>query len=243
MESNDNSKPLILVIEDNPDLRRSVCQHLEHAGMVPQGFDRGSKAIEFMANRYVNLVLLDINLPDFNGFDLIREIRASETPPPVIFMTGLNNELSKVRGFENGADDYVTKPFSNAELIARIKAVLRRSETAYDARIAANTKIGDDPFTFCDARVNPARLEIEYPNGHVESIGRKEIGVLSILVHNVNQIISRRTMIHAVWGPHADVKSRSLDQYVVKIRERFKLQNCSTDSFRTIHGVGYIYDR
>lgn len=242
MDLTDNSKPLILVIEDNADLRDSVCQHLEQAGMIPQAFDRGAKAIEFVKGHHVNLVLLDINLPDYNGFDLIRELRASDTPPPVIFMTGLNNELSKVRGFENGADDYVTKPFGNAELIARIKAVLRRSETAYDARIAANAKIDDKPFTFCDAEINPGRLEIRFPNGHVESIGRKEIGILLVLVHNQNQVISRRTMIHAVWGPHADVKSRSLDQYVVKIRERFKAQDCPTEAFRTIHGVGYIYD-
>ncbi|MGF1531364.1 MAG: response regulator transcription factor [Puniceicoccaceae bacterium] len=238
----ESPKPLILIVEDNPELRASIIEYLEHVGMLTQAFDRGAKAIDFLKNNHANLVLLDVNLPDFSGFELLREIRSVDAPPPVIFVTGLNNEISKVKGFEIGADDYLTKPFSNAELVARIRAVLRRSETAYDTKLAMNASVLDQPFTFCEARINPARLEINFPNGNTEAIGRKELGILALLANNPNQVISRKMMIHEVWGEHADLKSRSLDQYVVRIRDRFKEQECPSTAFRTIHGIGYIYD-
>ena len=237
------SKALILLVEDNADLCDTITQHLEIAELMVQSFDRGSKALEFLQKNFVNLVLLDINLPDYNGFDLIREIRAREAPPPVIFITGQTSELSKVQGLESGADDYITKPFSYAELIARIKAVLRRTETAYDQQLTPNTRFDENPFTFCGARIDPGRLEIRFPNGVCDPIGRKELGILSYLNSNPDHVVSRKAMIHAVWGEHADVRSRSLDQYVVKIRDRFKKNDCSIDAFRTLHGIGYIYDQ
>ena len=141
-----------------------------------------------------------------------------------------------------GGDDYITKPFGFPELIARINAILRRAETAHDSRITQNAKISDEPFTFCGSEVNPQRLEVTFPDGEIESIGRKELGIFVYLAEHPNSVLTRKNLMHSVWGIHADVRSRSLDQYIVKIRELYKRHGLSLDDFRTVHGVGYIYD-
>ena len=169
-------------------------------------------------------------------------VRGSEFPAPVIFLTGTDSEAMKVRGLEVGADDYVTKPFSAKELVARIRAVLRRTETKHDLELTPNLAISDKPFEFLGATINGARMEITFPDGETEELGRKELGILAHLVAHKGQVIPRKNMIHTVWGSHANVKSRSLDQYIVKIREMFKRHGCKDAAFRTVHGVGFIYD-
>ena len=168
--------------------------------------------------------------------------RKTGSEVPVIFLTGESGEVQKVKALEMGGDDYITKPFGFPELIARINAVLRRAGTAHDTNITQNTSTTDEPFQFCGAEVNPQRLEISFPNGENESIGRKELGIFAYLASNPNTVLTRKNLIHSVWGIHADVRSRSLDQYIVKIRDLYKRHGLSLDAFRTVHGVGYIYD-
>jgi DNA-binding winged helix-turn-helix (wHTH) protein len=149
----------------------------------------------------------------------------------------------KIKGLdEMGGDDYIVKPFSYPELIARIRAVLRRSETAGDLNVAKNVRVTDDPFDFLGAKIIPLRLEIEFPGGVLAKIGRKELGILSYLNDHPGVVIPRKALIHSVWGIHADVRSRSLDQYIVKVRDLFEAHGIQLAAFRTIHGVGYIYD-
>ncbi|WP_269541809.1 response regulator transcription factor [Cerasicoccus fimbriatus] len=236
------AKPLILICEDEKEIAEMVADHLETEDMLPQMFHRGENAIRFLKSNHANLMLLDVNLPDTTGFQLIEELRQHNIQVPIIFVTAHNSEVSKVKGLDLGADDYLTKPFSLPELTARIKAVLRRTETAKDQHITNNVEITEKPFDFCGASVNPTRMEIEFPDGASEKIGRKELGIISYLVSYPNTVLTRRSLIHAVWGVHADVRSRSLDQYVVKIRNLLSAHECNTDIFRTVHGVGYIYD-
>lgn len=236
------SKPLILIVEDDEDIANVTAEHLVEAGMHAQIFNRVNRAEEFLKKNHVNLVLLDINLPDADGFALLDHIRNSETQVPVIFVTGADSETTKVRGLDVGADDYVTKPFSASELVARIRAVLRRTDTRHDLNLTPNITVSDEPFEFLGATVNGARMEIEFPTGGKEPLGRKELGILAHLAENKGKIIPRKSMIHAVWGPHANVKSRSLDQYIVKVRDLLKRHACDDSAFRTVHGVGFIYD-
>jgi len=210
--------------------------------MHSQVCQTAGQVTKFLKNNFANLILLDVHLPDESGFTLMDELRKSGNDTPVIFLTGEHAEKQKVRALEMGGDDYITKPFGFPELIARIKAVLRRAETVNDNKIAENVTVGNDPFNFCDAEVNPNRLEITFPNGETESIGPKELGIFVYLANHPNAVLTRKNLIHAVWGIHADVRSRSLDQYIVKIRDLYKRHDLSLDAFRTVHGVGYIYD-
>jgi len=236
------SKPLILVVEDEKNMATMLAEHLDQAGMDAQVCPRADAAGRFLERNSANLMILDINLPDRTGFSFFEELQQKNLNLPTIFLTGNNSENDKLRVLRLGADDYITKPFSGAELIARIQAVLRRTESVRDQQLPKITQIIREPFLFCGARINPNRMEIEFEGKGTEKIGRKELGILAYLVQHPGTVISRRSLIHAVWGIHADVRSRSLDQYVVRIRLAFERYNWNTDSFRTVHGVGYIYD-
>ncbi len=236
------AKPLILIVEDEKELASLIAEQVESAGMIAQVFHRASNVLTYLSHNFANLMLLDISLPDMNGFTLVEEIKKKNYKVPVIFLTANSSEMSKVKALEMGGDDYVTKPFSFPELIARIRAVLRRSETAYDMQVTQNAKLTQEPFEFCGAIINPIRLEIIFRSGKRIKIGRKELGILTCLVSNQGNVLTRRALIHAVWGIHADVRSRSLDQYIVKIRTLFHENNLDMSAFRTIHGVGYIYE-
>lgn len=235
-------KPLIVIAEDDKDLATLIATQLEIAGMQSQICHEASHVERFLKNNFANLMLLDVHLPDNTGFQLMTSLREAGNRTPVIFLTGENDEVQKVRALEMGGDDYITKPFGFPELIARINAVLRRAETAQDGNITQNATITDAPFEFCGATVNPQRLEVTFPDGDVESIGRKELGIVVYLAQHPNAVLTRKNLIHSVWGIHADVRSRSLDQYIVKIRDLYKRHQLSLEAFRTVHGVGYIYD-
>ncbi|MFA5257169.1 MAG: response regulator transcription factor [Opitutales bacterium] len=237
-----SSKPLILVVEDEKDLADLVGQQIEMAGMSSQVFYKPSHALRFLEHDFANLLLLDVNLPEMSGFELLSELRRKGIESPVIFLTGNASETFKVKGLEMGGDDYVTKPFSQAELVARIRAVLRRAETSGDKQVTKNVSLALAQFAFAGATINPERMEIVFPDGRGESIGRKELGIICAMNDNVGVVLSRRTLIHMVWGIHADVRSRSLDQYIVRIRNLLSKNACDHSSFRTVHGVGYIYD-
>ena len=235
-------KPLIVIVEDEIELAKLIALQLEKDNMQTQICHRTAHALKFLQKNHANLLLLDITLPDGSGFQLLEQVKAAGITVPTIFLTGNIEETSKVRGLNMGADDYVTKPFSYAELGARIRAVLRRTETGHDQNVTKNVRVDDAPFNFCSARITPARLEITWPQGATEPLGRKELGILAYLNTHAGKTITRQALIHAVWGVHADVKSRSLDQYIVKVRDLFESHGLSLDSFRTVHGIGYIFD-
>ena len=235
-------KPLIVIVEDEVELAALMAAHLEKAGMHTQVCNRAAHALKFLTKNFANLVLLDINLPDQTGFSLVDDLNAADVSVPIIFVTGNIEEPSRIKGLDIGGDDYVTKPFSYSELVARIRAVLRRTENFKDLNVTKNVKISDSPFNFCGAQVTPVRLEISFPDGTVQKIGRKELGILAYLNVFPGQIITRKALIHSVWGTHADVKSRSLDQYIVKVRDLFAAHGLDLNAFRTVHGIGYIFD-
>ncbi len=235
-------RPLIVVVEDEKELLKLICQHLEDAGMQTQPYDRCAPALRFLEKNFANLLLLDLTLPDSSGFDLMSELKQRDINIPTIFVTGNTMETDKVKGLNMGGDDYVTKPFSYPELVARIHAVLRRAESNRDFHLAKNVRTVDQPFDVLGAKVHPERLEIEFPNGATHKIGRKELGILAYLNTHRHVVITRRELIHSVWGIHADVRSRSLDQYIVKVRAAFAKNGLSLDSFKTVHGIGYIFE-
>lgn len=235
-------RPLILVVEDQKDLASLISTQLETSDMVCQVAYTADAAFRFLKRNYVNLMLLDINLPDRLGTDLLDDLVNEDMKVPTIFLTAYDSESQIVQGLTRGGDDYITKPFSFPELVARIRAVLRRTETVSDHHITKNAQISQDAFQFCGAEVNPLRLELKFPNETVVKIGRKELGIMAFLVSNEGKVITRKALIHGVWGVHADVKSRSLDQYIVKIRDHFNKSGLTLEAFRTIHGVGFIYD-
>lgn len=235
-------KPLVVIIEDERGLAALLADQLLNAGFISQIFHKGATALKFIGENHVHMVLLDPNLPDQDGLTLLEKIRRLPHAPAVIFFSTQRGPTQVAQALEAGADDYVGKPHHPDELIARIRAVLRRSETAGDSRLTGNADLGTDVFPFNGAEVNPERLELVFSGNRKRKLGRKEVGILYHLHANPGVIISRHSLIHAVWGVHADVRSRSLDQYIAKIREAYAEFGRGLECIRTIHGIGYWYE-
>ena len=235
-------RPLIVIVEDDRSLAVTLHQQLTDAGFATQTFHKGATALKFIEENHVHLVLLDPTLPDVDGLTVLERIRQSGAPAAVIFLSSVKTPTAVVKALEAGADDFVGKPHHPEELAARIQAVLRRSETAGDSRLTRNADLATNVFHFSGAEVHPERLELVSGPGKSCKLGRKEIGILYHLHANPGVIISRNSLIHAVWGVHANVRSRSLDQYIAKIREAFQKLGRGLDCFRTIHGIGYWYE-
>ncbi|MDR3317277.1 MAG: response regulator transcription factor [Puniceicoccales bacterium] len=235
-------KPLILVVEDDSELSELIEKQLQVSGMDAQKFYNADDALKFLQRSFSNLMLLDLNLPGKNGLSLLEDLKKNSISIPTIFISGENREEIKVASLEAGGDDFMTKPFGINELLSRISAVLRRTSRVGDGQLTANTSLTDGTFDFLGAQVDPSRLEIRFSDGSFEKIGRKEFGILSYFAQNPHLILSRKSIIHNVWGEHANVKSRSLDQYIVKLRKLFSAHGIETDdALRTSHGIGYIF--
>lgn len=235
-------RPLVVIIEDDRGLAAAVADQLLGAGLSTQVFHKGATALKFVGESYVHLVLLDPDLPDIDGMAVLDSIQRLPRPPAVIFLSGQGGGEAVARALDAGADDFIPKPHHPAELVARIRTVLRRSETAGDNRLTGNAALGTSAFLFNGAEVHPVRLELVFPGGHAYSLGRKQLGILYHLQANPGVIISRHSLIHAVWGVHADIRSRSLDQYIAKVREAFEEHGRKLDCLRTIHGIGFWYE-
>lgn len=235
-------KPLIVIVEDEKQLSSMIEEQLSDADMLTQVFNDAEGALRFLSRNFANLVLLDITLPGMSGFEFFGALKLKNVQVPVIFLTGNDSEVNIVHGLAMGGDDYILKPFGFPELIARIHAVLRRTERAMDFNVTQNAKLTEKDFLFGQATVCPQTMELKFPNGACQKLGRKELGILVYLVSNPHTVLTRRCIIHAVWGVHADVRSRSLDQYIVKIRDYFSSHDCPLESLRTVHGVGYVYE-
>lgn len=235
-------KPAVAVVEDDRSLATLLADHLNHNGFAAQVFHKASSFLRHAEKEHVGLVLLDLSLPDLDGIEVLGHLRRLNSPPAVVVLSATDATQTICQALDNGADDYVCKPFERDVLLARLRAVLRRTETSRDRRLTHNADLGTTVFNFGGAKVHPERLEIEFGNGSRGKIGRKELGILYHLQANPSVIVSRHTLIHSVWGEHANIRSRSLDQYVVKIRDLFGKNNESLTCFRTIHGIGYWYE-
>ena len=239
---NTKQKPVVVIIEDDRSLASIVAEQLGEAGFATHVFHKGGSALKHLESAHAHLALLDLSLPDMDGMEVLARLQRLRSPVPVVFLSATDSPAAVTRALDGGADDYVRKPFDAAELCARLRAVLRRTETARDLRLTRNADLATGVFAFGPAQVHPDRLELEFADGKRCKIGRKELGILFHLHANPGVIVSRHALIHSVWGVHADIRSRSLDQYVVKIRELYSRNGATLDCFRTIHGIGYWYE-
>ena len=221
----------ILVIEDEPQMLLGLRDNLELEGYevvtAADGEDGLSKAISTAPD----LVILDITLPRKNGFEVCRELRARANPTPVVMLTARSQETEKVLGLELGADDYVTKPFSIVELLARIRAVLRRSGSR--PGMADTCRVGELDIDF---RLHQARRG----NERVEFTAR-EFELLRYFVAHVGQIVTREQILNEVWGYEDFPTTRTIDNFVAKLRQKIETSPHEPEHILTIHGSGYKF--
>lgn len=234
-------KPLLVFIEmENHDWEKTSSD-FEEAGFKILIFDKEISVLKFIEKNNVQGVFLKAEEAP-QAKSLIAKIRRLGSSV-AIFCIAQNVSSEKVVDLlEEGADDFFPGDIKPDELVARVKAVLRRSDVATDRRLTANTQLTTEAFIFNNAEINPGGLEVVFKDGVRATLGKKEIGIIYHFHTHRGVAISRNSLIHAVWGVHADTQSRSVDQYITKIRVLFEHHQSKLDCLRTIHGIGYWYD-
>jgi DNA-binding response OmpR family regulator len=217
----------VIIVEDDEDIADSIRYNLEREGFRVRLATTGEDALNLILDRPPNLILLDLNLPHMNGFELCRRLRAESTTTrvPILMLTARADEADKVLGLNMGADDYITKPFSMRELMARVNAALRRAEG-----LETDRPLFDDG----SLRIDPATFSVSY-SGHDVRMTRKEFALLSELARNQGRVLTREVLLDRVWGATYYGDSRTLDVHIRRLRQ--KLGDPSV--IETVTGIGY----
>ena len=219
----------ILVVEDEPDIRELIAIHLRHAGHTVLLAADARQAGEIIQSALPDLVLLDWMLPERSGLDLARELRADSRTQslPIVFLTARVDEIDKISGFDVGADDYITKPFSPRELVARVRALLRRSAP----------EATDDVVEIDGLRLEPASFRVS-GNGEALRMGPTEFRLLHYLMKHPDRVMSRGRLLDAVWGDHVFIEERTVDVHIRRLR--VALAPSGHDRLiETVRGGGY----
>ncbi len=230
MPSPNDVPPKLLLLEDDPAIARTAAYALEREGYVVEHVLLVGQARARLANAdpYA-AALLDVGLPDGNGFDLCRELRSRWPCLPIVLLTARGEEIDRVLGLELGADDYITKPFSPRELCARVRALLRRSAVTAQARLnAAQTTFEHDA----------ERQRIGYA-GVWLALTRIEYGLLAALLRSPGRIWSRSALLDAVWGDQADSTDRTVDTHIKTLRAKLREVRPQAEAIVTHRGMGY----
>ncbi len=228
-------KKHILVVEDDSHIRLGLCDALRAEGYEVTECRDGAHAGPLIKQNKPDLVLLDIMLPGKSGFDVCREIRAAKNRVPILMLSAKGQEIDKVVGLELGADDYVTKPFSLRELLARVQALLRRAQTGGAA--------GELPvnIAFGKVRIDGKALRGKRGKEAIELTPR-EMKVLAVLFRERGNAVSRDALLNEVWGVEYYGTTRTLDQLIVKLRQKIEDQPSEPRHLLTVHTLGYRLD-
>lgn len=221
----------ILIVEDEISMLKGLQDNLEFEGYQVDTADNGAEGLKkLLANKY-HLVLLDVMMPEMSGFDVCKSARTRGIKTPIIMLTAKAEEIDKVLGLEFGADDYITKPFSLRELLARIRAILRRTgieELTEDHQIQ---KIGRLSVNFAGYTASVDGQEVK--------LSHKEFEILHYLYAHKNETVDRDNLLDAVWGTDYQPTSRTIDNFILKLRQKIEADSNDPKIILTVHGIGY----
>jgi DNA-binding response OmpR family regulator len=221
----------ILIIEDEPAMQLGLKDNLELESYSVEVASDGEAGLSQLKKNNYDLVLLDVMLPKLSGFDVCKAARSAGILTPIILLTARGEEIDKVLGLELGADDYITKPFSVRELLARVKAILRRSVKS--------------PRTSDDKKINIGRIQIDFSAFHAHENGleiklsHKEFEILQFLYAHKNQLVSRYDLLEKVWGYDEQPTTRTVDNFIVRLRQKVEVNPNNPKIILTVHGSGY----
>jgi DNA-binding response OmpR family regulator len=224
------SRKKILIIEDEPHIVLGLTDALEFEGFAVVSANKGKEGVQLARQEKPDAVLLDLMLPDANGFKVCEELRRFDRLVPIIMLTARGQETDKIRGLDAGADDYVTKPFSVGELTARIRAIFRRA--------ARPAESAPDVFVIGAASVNVTAQTVTL-GSRVEQLSFYEIELLRLLFERVGQPVSREEILQKIWGTEAGPSNRTVDNFIVKLRKKVEPSPEKPEHILTVYGFGY----
>ncbi|HWQ45736.1 MAG TPA: response regulator transcription factor [Longilinea sp.] len=218
---------LILLVDDEANILQLSRIYLEREGYKVQAVENGLDALKSVANDRPDLIVLDVMLPGVDGFEICRRVRTTDALLPIIMLTARDEDIDKILGLELGADDYMTKPFNPRELVARVKAILRRIST-HSPEVGGTIRVKD-------VEIDPSRREVRI-NGQVITLRTQEFEVLLTLAQHLGQVLTREQLLKIAWGFDFAGQTRTVDMHVAQIRRR--LTGCAIH-IETITGIGY----
>jgi two-component system alkaline phosphatase synthesis response regulator PhoP len=227
-------KAFILVVEDEKNIRTALTDFLEYHGFSAVVAEDGLEAERIVGERQFDLILLDLMLPKISGEQLCSKWRQEGLQTPILMLTAKGQEKEKIAGLNLGADDYITKPFSLEELLARINAVLRRMDPA---RAVGQT------FKFANLDVDIAGLKVRCNNKEIE-ITKREAAIIQYFAANPNRVIGREELYKEVWNDTmTDLGTRTMDMHIAKLRSKIERDSANPEIIKTVRGAGYKYER
>lgn len=218
----------ILVVEDEPQLALGLKDALEFEGFRVLTCGTGREGVALAKSEHPHAVLLDLMLPDINGYQVCQEIRSTDALVPILMLTAKSQEADKIRGLDVGADDYVTKPFSVGELVARIRAIFRRTQPRAEAQ----------SFNVGDAIINLSAHTVQR-DGKLESLSFYEVELLRLLHERAGQPVSRDEILNKIWGLEQSPTNRTIDNFIVKLRRKVESHPDKPEHILTVYGFGY----
>jgi len=219
----------IIVIEDDLAILRGLRDNLEYESYEVYTATDGEQGYRLIQKHHPHLIVLDLMMPRMSGYELCRKVRSEGIATPILMLTARSEEADRVHGFDIGADDYVTKPFSVPELLARIRAIMRR--------VQPSTAL-PDRLHFDDVSVDFKRFEAKKAS-QVLKLSRKEFGVLRLLAARVGQVVTRNELLDEVWGHESYPTTRTVDNHIASLRSKLEDDSSKPRHLITVHGVGY----
>jgi two-component system alkaline phosphatase synthesis response regulator PhoP len=224
----------ILLVEDEEHLLEALKLNLELEGYHVTTATDGKKALKLFKEERLNLVILDVMLPEIDGFKVAETIRLENSDIPILFLTAKNTSEDRVAGLKRGADDYLTKPFNLEELILRVGILVKRSLKGDEHKQLNSYKIGDKTINFNN-------YELVDAAGNVTSLTKKETMLLKLLIERKGEAVSRETILETVWNYDVYPSTRTIDNFILSFRKYFENDSKNPKHFHSIRGVGYKY--
>ena len=224
----------ILLVEDETNLARPLQFNLEQEGYEVQSTPSGKEALALSAHQTFDLIILDLMLEEMDGFEVARQVRQRDRRLPILMLTAKSTAQDRVHGFELGADDYIVKPFHLQELLLRVERMLERT-TWYAPRKKSVRKV-----TVAKYQVDLDRLVGSGPRGELQ-LTALEASLLETLTANPNQVLSRGELLAKVWGYHSELETRTVDNFIARLRKYFEEEPEQPRHFISVRGIGYMY--
>ena len=223
----------ILLVEDEDHIRENLKLNLELEDYEVVAVPDGSKAVKAFNEQRFNLVILDVMLPEMDGFDVCEQIRLTDLEVPILFLTAKDTSQDKIKGLKTGGDDYMTKPFNLEELLLRVKNLLKRSAKLYEDGSFTEYEFGGNKINFATYEANSVTGQLKLTS--------KEMKLLKLLIDRKNEVVSRNEILKIVWGYDVYPSTRTIDNFILAFRKYFEKDPKNPTYFHSIRGVGYKF--
>lgn len=228
-------KPSILLVEDEQNLHESLKMNLELEGYsITSAYD-GIQALKAVQNEYFDLIIMDVMLPEIDGFNVTENIRLTNTEVPILILSAKGSSEDRVTGLRKGADDYLTKPFNLEELLLRVQKLIRKNKQLQD-----KSSIGDT-YSFGGHTIDFKAQEAMTAKGEKIQLSKKEAMLLKLLIEHKNEVVPREKILQSVWGYNVYPTTRTIDNFILNFRKYFEKDSRNPEHFHSVRGVGYKY--